>query len=370
MKNIYRAGLVAGLVSASGYAWATPCEYALSSYASYVSSGYSESAAEIVSNHPECFGGSPGSSLMSINSTSFVLAFAIGNALALRQSVDGPTSTARVASAGVKGMAAGGAASKWNAWGNLNNNDTRQSYTAANGFKSKNNADIMTTVLGVDYGLSPTMALGVSAAFDDGDGSGRNYGPGGTKNTTDSSGYVIAPYFGMQLSKALSFDVSAGMGRGKIDTSTNTDSRADRWFAAANLNYNRWFDNIQLTGRVGYLHGVEDYDDIENSATGVKFAGTDAKNTLDQIRLGGQVGYWMNGVMPFASLAYTNDVGRKTTQFGVSGNPIGRDAWVWGLGMNFYSVKDGVAGGVTYNEETGRNNQTNRSLMANINIHF
>ncbi len=367
MKTIYRAGLVAGFVSASGYVWATPCESALSSYASYVSSGDTSYAAEIVSNHPECFGGSPGSSLMSINSTSLFLAFAIGNALALRQSADGP---APRAGAAVKGMAAGAAAGKWNAWANLNNNNTHQSYTAANGFKSKNNADIMTTVLGVDYGLSPTMALGVSAAFDDGDGSGRNYGPGGTTNTTDSSGYVIAPYFGMQLNKALSFDVSAGMGRGKIDTSTNTDARADRWFAAANLNYNRWMGNWQFTGRAGLLHGVEDYGDIKNSATGVKFAGTDAKNTLDQIRLGGQVGYWMNGVMPFASLAYTNDVGRKTTQFGVSGNPIGRDAWVWGLGMNFYSMKDGVAGGVTYNEETGRNNQTNRSLMANINIRF
>ncbi len=367
MKFLHRAGLAAGLTMTFGSAWATPCDSALSSYAFYVSSGMSSNAAAIVSNHPECFGGSPGSSVMSINSTSFLLAFAIGNALALRQSVGGPAPTA---SAGARGMAAGGAAGKWNAWGNLNNNDTRQSYTAANGFTSKNSADIMTTVVGVDYGLSSTMALGVSAAFDDGDGSGKNYGPGGTTNTTDSSGYVVAPYFGMQLSKALSFDVSAGMGRGKLDTSTNTDSRADRWFAAANLNYNRWFDNIQLTGRVGFLHGVEDYGDIKNSATGAKFAGTDARNTIDQIRLGVQAGYWMNGVMPVASLGYTNDVRRKTTQFGSPNNPVGRDAWVWGLGMNFYSVKDGVAGGVIYSEETGRSNQTQRSLMANINIRF
>lgn len=367
MKFLHRAGLAAGLAMTVGSAWATPCDSALSNYAFYVSSSMPSNAAAIVSNHPECFGGSPGSSVMNINATSFLLAYAIGNALALRQAIGGPLI---VGSADVKGMAAGGGAGKWNVWGNLNNNDTRQSYTAANGFKSKNNADIMTIVVGADYALSSTMAFGVSGAFDDGDGSGRNYGPGGTRNTTDSSGYVIAPYFGMQLSKTLSFDASAGMGRGRIDTSTNTDSRADRWFAAANLNYNRWFDNIQLTGRAGFLHGVEDYGDIKNSATGVKFAGTDARNTIDQIRLGAQVGYWMNGVMPFASLGYTNDVRRKTTQFGSPNNPVGRDAWVWGLGMNFYSVKDGVTGGVTYTEETGRSHQTNRGLMANINIRF
>ena len=32
--------------------------------------------------------------------------------------------------------------------------------------------------------------------------------------------------------------------------------------------------------------------------------------------------------------------------------------------------EDGVAGGVIYSEETGRSNQTQRSLMANINIRF
>ena len=95
-----------------------------------------------------------------------------------------------------------------------------------------------------------------------------------------------------------------------------------------------------------------------------------AKNTLDQFRLSAQAGYWLNGVMPYVSLAYTDDVGRKTTQFGVSGNPIGRDAFVLGAGLNFYSMKDGVTGGVGYRQEFGRNNQTNYSLMANINLRF
>lgn len=366
-KTILRAGLAAGLTAAAGGAWATPCDSVLSSYEFYVSTGDSSNAAWVVSNHPECFGGSSATSGASINSTSFAQALAISNALAQRQPAAGPLVTG---STGLKGMAAGNGLGKWNVWGNMNNNDTRQSYTAANGFKSKNNTEILTGVIGVDYGLTPTVALGVSGAFDDGSGTGRNFGPGGSLNTTDSNGYVVAPYVGWQINRDLSLDASAGLGHGRIDTSSNTESSASRWFAAANLNYNRWFDNIQLSGRLSYLHGVEDYDDIKNSATGAKFIGSDAKNTLDQIKLGAQVGYWANGILPFASLAYANDVRRRTTQFGSPNNPIGRDGWLWGLGVNFYSLKDRVTGGVVYNQETGRGNQTFRSLTANISLSF
>ena len=366
-KGIIRAGLIAGLGAVSASAWATPCDSALSSYEFYVSIGDSSNAAYVVSNHPECFGGSGGTSQAQINATAFTQVSAISNAIANRQTADGPVASA---SLGIKGMAAGGAAGKWNFWGNLNNSDTRQNYTAANGFKTKNQSDIMTIVIGGDYALSNTLVLGVSGAFDDGDGTGINRAPGNTPNSSDTDGYLVAPYLGWQFAKAWSLDASAGFGRGRLETSTNTDVSASRWFAATNLNYNRWMGNWQFTGRAGLLHGVEDYNDIKNSTTGAKFVGTDAKNTLEQLRLAVQAGYWMNGVMPYASLAYINDIRRKTTQFGAGSNPIGRDAWVWGVGMNFYSLKDGVTGGVGYSQETGRNNQTNYSLTANINIRF
>lgn len=367
MKFLHRAGLAAGLAASFGSAWATPCDSALSSYEFYVSTNDLVNARNVVTNHPECFGGSGGTSQAQINATAFTQVGAISNALASRRSSGGPDATA---SLGLKGMAAGGAAGKWNFWGNLNNSDTNQSYMGTNGFRTKNSSDIVTVVVGGDYALSNTLVLGVSGAFDDGDGSGINRAPGNTPNNSQTDGYLIAPYLGWQLGKAWSLDASAGFGRGRLETSTNTDVSASRWFAAANLNYNRWMGNWQFTGRASLLHGVEDYNDVKNSTTGVKFAGTDARNTLDQLRLAVQAGYWMNGVMPYASLAYANDFRRKTTQFGAGSNPIGRDAWVWGLGMNFYSVKDGVTGGVGYSQEFSRSNQVNRSLMANINIRF
>jgi len=362
-RTILRAGLAAGLTAASAGAWATPCNSVISSYEFYYLSGLYANAAGEVSKHPECFGGSPASSGVSINNTSFLLFFAITHAMLMRQA-DGP---AAVSGLGLKGMAAGAGAGKWNVWGNLTNNNTRHSYTNAIGATTKNNADVTTVVFGADYGLSASTVLGISGAFDDGDGSGRNMAAVAGNNLT-TNGYVIAPYLSMQLSKTLSFDASAGLGRGELHTSANTSSNASRWFAAANLSYNRWFDRLQFSGKASLLHGVEDHGKIK--VAGVPFAGTDAKNTVDQLKIAGQVGYWMNGVMPVASLAYSNDLRRKTTQFGSPNNPIGRDGWLLGVGLNFYSLKDGVTGGVVYNRELGRGNQNQESLMANINLRF
>lgn len=366
MNNNFRRYLTSvALLAASGAASATPCNSALNSYASYVSANDTINANWVLSNHPECFGGSSTTSQVQINSTSFQQATAISGALASRfqNSSLGPQ-----ASTGSKSMAAGGKSSSWNAWGNISSNDTRQSYLAANTFTTKNDNDILTTVLGADYAMSPVMAIGVSAAFDRGDGTGFNNAVGNTPNSITSKGYTIAPYFGMQINKQLALDASVGLGKGEIGMTGNVTTEADRWFAAANLSYSQWMDKIQLTGKLGYLHGEEDYGN--SKASGVSQAGTSAKNKLDQLRAGFQAGYWMDGIMPYAGLAYSSDMHRSTTQFGASNDPIGKGAWVWSLGANFFSLKNGVTGGIVYNQEENRTNQKNNNLMANINIRF
>ena len=264
-------------------------------------------------------------------------------------------------------MAAGNAGKKWNVWGNVENNDVRQSYRAANTFNTSNDSDVLNTVFGADYSLSPTTVVGVSLAIDRGDMSGFNAAPGNGVNNTDTSGYSVAPYIGMQLGKGLFFDASAGVGKGKF-TSTGTEAKSDRWFGAANLGYEHWMGNVQFTGKASYLRGIEDYDNIK--LAGVATVGTAAKNTLGQLRLTAQAGYWMNGVMPYASLGYVSDVERKTSQFGAPNNPIGKDAWVWSLGVNFISLSNGLTGGIAYRQEEGRSNQQAKNLMANIAIRF
>lgn len=361
--NRYLAG--AALLAASGAASATTCDSALWSYTSAVNLGATGWANELLSNHPECFAGSSTTSLVQINNTTFQQATAISTALASRflDPSSGPQ-----ASTGSKSMAAGGKAASWNAWGNLSSNDTRQSYQSLTGNTAKYDSDILTGVLGADYALSPVMAVGISAAFDDGDGTGSNSGSTTGPNSITSKGYVIAPYFGMQINKALALDASVGFGQGELGMTGGVAAEADRWFAAANLSYAQWMDKIQLTGKLSYLHGEEDYDN--SKVNGVAYAGTSAKNKLDQLRLGLQAGYWMNGVMPYAGLTYSSDLDRSTTQFAAVSNPIGKDAWMWTLGVNLFAMKSGVTGGIAYNQEEGRSNQKNNSVMANINLRF
>ena len=361
--NIKKIGLFAGLAVANGVAFAT-CDSTLISYQSAVSTNNFVFAGQLISETPECFGGSPTVAQVQINGTSFQQMSAISRAMNLRFASDNPGPRAAL---DIKGMAAGNAGKKWNVWGSVENNDTRQSYRNLIATTTRNDSDVLNTVVGIDYSLSPSMVLGVSLAIDRGNMSGSD----STLtyfNQLDSDGYSVAPYFGMQLSKTLSLDASLGMGRGKFDTIHRTEGKSDRWFGAANLNYEHWMGNVQFTGKASYLRGVEDYENLRSR--GAPVIGTAAKNTLGQLRLIGQLGYWANGFMPYASLGWVSDIERKTTQFGAGANPIGKDAWVWSLGVNFISLSNGVTGGIAYRQEEGRSNQQNKSLMANLGIRF
>lgn len=210
--------------------------------------------------------------------------------------------------------------------------------------------------------------IGVSGALDRGE-SGTETTVGVTFNSrvaTITKGYAIAPYIGYQLSKELALDASVGLGSGKSYGAGGTESEADRLFYAGNLGYSSWIKDIQLTGKLGYLHGEEDRG--LTNVGGVTQANTAAKNKLDRWQVGGQAGYWLgNGVMPYASIAYVADR-RSSSQAG--SDPIGKSAWQWALGVNFFSLSNGITGGLVYMQEDNRTNQKNDSVTANIGIRF
>lgn len=370
MNIVQRHILCAAGLSVFGGAALANCDSIVSvDYALALSTNNAALAAEILSSSPECFGGGSTTSRVQISGTMFQQASAISSALTSRQLLDGP---APVAAAGLRGAAAGAKLGQWNVWGNLGETNSRQRYAANSAYSgpgfARSNVDVLNTVFGVDYTFTPALVAGVSLGIDGGDGRGGHTNPAFALNRIESKGYAVAPYLGWQISRTLSLDASAGYGRGEVDTFTTNSVDADRWFGAANLNYNRWMGNWQFGGRASFLHGVEDYGKIKVS--GASVAGTDARNTLDQVRLAVQAGYWMNGVMPYAALAYVHDVRRKTTQFGAPSNPIGRDGWEWRLGVNFYSLKDGLTGGLAYSQEEGRNHQKSHNLTANIGLRF
>lgn len=266
-------------------------------------------------------------------------------------------------------MSSGSEFTKWNFWGTLTSNETEQSLAT----KTKL-IDIDTTIgtglLGGDYTLSPTMVVGLSASINRGNGSIDHLNDAGLliSENNDSNSFVIAPYFGMQFSPELSLDVSLGFGSGELDLYKNTKNDYDSWFTGVNLSYATWMDNIQLSSKLSYMHGEEDHD---ASKTNGKINPDAATNKLDQIRLGTQVGYWLDGFMPYVSLAYSSDVSSETSRTSSSFvNSIGKNAWVWSLGVDFFSLPNDITGGLSFTKEEGRDHQDNNTIAGNISIKF
>lgn len=358
------AVLSLGVLAFSNPAIASDCSSVFSSYQSCVSVGscspYS-SPAEMVAAYPQCFPGGATASQLQVSTTSFQQIGAISTSLSSRMlGGAGPT---QVTSAPVQGMAAGGK-NAWNVWGSVAESDTRQSYTLG-GLAKKHDVDVTNAVVGVDYAIAPNMVLGVSGAFDRGAGNSQPNAAAAWQAST-IKGYAIAPYIGYQLGKEWALDASLGFGSGKTSGAGGMESEGDRLFYAANLNYSRWVKDLQFTGKIGYLHGEEDFGLAK--LNGVAQANTAAKSKLDRWQLGAQVGYWMgNGAQPYAGLNYLTD--RLSSSQG-GANPIGKGAWQWALGVNFFSLASGVTGGVVYTQEDGRSNQKNSALSGNIGIRF
>lgn len=335
-------------------------------------------------NHPECFGSTASTSAATqeIASTSFTQMLAISRAVSARN-MAGNSRPENVASADQRfGMAAGTPASQWNVWGSVNgdkNKFDRGSYLDPVGGQFHNqtsSTNVTNAVFGGDYQLAPTVAAGLSAAFDSsrGNTSSTNLStPAVAPNTASSStsGYTVAPYLGWQINKDWSLDATLGMGSVKLNT-TDVSGKADRVFYGTNLTYASWMGNWQLTGRGSYLHGQEKYGNL-TSGTGLLMAGTATTNKIDQLRVGGQAGYWMNeNVMPYFGLSYSSDISRSTSATAASqlGSDIGRTAWVYSLGANFFSIRNSITGGIAYNQEASRTYAKNNNLMANINFRF
>ena len=358
-----RIGLVAGFLLPMSCAYASPCNLHLGSYAFFAALGNASGAASEVESGPECFGASHASAQVRINGSSFAQMYSISNVLQRRWDSDNPGPTAALA---FRGMAAGNAGKKWNVWGNVDNNDTRQSTRiGTTAFITKADSTVRNFSGGVDYSLSSNMVAGVSASYDDGSTGGLNSVPGTVKNDINTRGYSVAPYFGMQISKAVSFDISAGLGKGKFVSNTRTEGESDRWFGSASLNYERWLGNVQFAGKASYLRATEDYDTLKSA--GAPVAGTAAKYTLGQARVSAQAGYWLSGgFLPYVALGYVTDIERKTTQFGVLVDPIGKNAWFWSLGANFISLSNGLTAGFLYRQEQGRSNQDVKTFSANV----
>ncbi|OHC72509.1 MAG: hypothetical protein A3H93_08925 [Rhodocyclales bacterium RIFCSPLOWO2_02_FULL_63_24] len=369
----------AGIMAASGLALATDCPSAISQFNSCSGSPSQVASCQagIKGSHPECFGAAGGTaaSSKSVQATSLEQILTISSNISRPVSFTAPPG-ATVSDAGErKGLAAGDPAGKWNAWGSVAETDIdydRGTYflNAANR-TNKFDSRIRNLVLGADYRWAPNLVFGLSAAADSGKGSASSYtiaAPDAAKSLR-TTGYAFAPYAGWQIDKDWALDGTIGWGKGKSTTGGTVTTDSKRVFYGANLSYARWYGNWQVTGKGSYLVGREDGEDAKNNS--VTVANTKVSNEISQARFGAQAAYWMNGVMPYAGLAYARDYRVSTaTADEQYGTEIGEAAYVWSLGVNFISIKNAMTGGIGYEQETGRDRSKNRKWMANINVRF
>lgn len=271
----------------------------------------------------------------------------------------------------IAGMSSGNENTNWNAWGSFTRNATDQTFDTINLTDQRGfDTTAIIAVTGSDYSLASNMVLGMSASLSKGDGT-IDYLNGSGILVSEESGndnIAIAPYFATQLSPELSLDVTLGLGRGNLKMFKNTESEYDSWFGGINLSYTEWMDAIQFNSKFNYMHGEESYTDSETN--GVTNVNTAVKNELDQIRLGTQVGYWLDGLIPYLGLAYSSDISRKSSQSSTLGNPIGKNVWIWSVGIDFLLLSNDITGGISYTKEEGRDYQENNAIAGNINIRF
>lgn len=314
------------------------------------------------SNHPECApSGNATVGTTAVQATSMYQALTVSDHVTTMMTTLFGTGPARVTSAplgtGLAGATAGNKSGFW-----INYNDTRLDYGKTNfNFDSS----VTNWIAGYDYRMSDRMVLGVSAAFDDG-----NVNTKFNNGRVSTGGQTFAPYIGYQINQNWTADASAGLGRGKFDTNVSNGAatattKSDRQYLAANLGYTKWSGDIQWLGKASLLDASEKKDAYALSGSALQIGAR--KDSITQLRLGGQVGYWANGWMPYASLTFSNDLSRSESQ---NGSPtIGKSAWIIGLGVNVFS-KGAVYGGLAYTSEQGRSDSRNNVLMANINIRF
>jgi len=259
-----------------------------------------------------------------------------------------PGAPMRMSLGNEKGMAAGNAPTKLNAWVNASDTTIGSSASA-----SLFDGYVTNAIGGVDYRVSDKFVAGVSAGYDR---VALNFKFAGLTNSgLVSTGWMVAPYASYQISDLLSVDGAYGYAEGDVDTRTYgviATQNYDRNFFALNLNANYWISDWQLTGKANYIAAEE------NVAT---------TNKMEQLRLGGQVGYWTKGIMPYASLTYVRDL--KVSTGGIQPASLDDDAWVASVGVNLFS-KGALSGGISYTEEFDRADSKNYTFTANIGYRF
>jgi opacity protein-like surface antigen len=276
------------------------------------------------------------------------------------RAASGPKRFALNGDAGIKGMAAGDTPTRWNGWFTIAANDIKNDFVGA-GYSG----DVTNFMGGADYSLGQNWVVGVSFASER-----TKLATAYNKGSLQSDSIMLAPYLGYRIDDTWSVDASAGyaMGKSKVTWAFGTASRStsvdlSRNFAAINLNAIKWIGDWQVTGRGGIIRSQEQFD------ANASLLSDKITNTLTKLKIGGRVGYWVNNVMPYASISFDQDLQQSSGYDKLPDQLKGKTGYSLTLGVDLFSMKN-ITGGIAYTSEQGRSHLKNDSLMGMVAYRF
>jgi len=249
-------------------------------------------------------------------------------------------------------------------WGNAGRNSIKNSFsrTAYDGYTN-------TFALGGDYQLTKQLVAGLSGTYSR-TALDTPFNQGGSK----TDGYALMPYAQYSFNDWLNGDLSAGyvwsntdlhrIVAGTLVTGLQDSSGA---IATANLNAQTWKGSWLLAGKAGLLYSRDKRSNFVESDGTVNIGSTSG---LAQGKLGGSVGYWMDGILPTLSLTYSYDIRRDPVVIAGGGaQPANdRDDLTASLAFNAYDVAGckGLTVALSASKEFLRKELSNEGISLNV----
>ncbi len=187
-------------------------------------------------------------------------------------------------------------------WSSINYSEAESDF-AATAFKSETTGGSV----GIDYMLSKFVTLGAYVSYSDTDTNSTFNG-----GSSDTQTFSFGPYATFVVDDMFNVDASIGYSTSDIDNTRTVGAvvatgsqNGDTVFMSIGLNGMKWYDNIGVSGRLGWSYSDTDNDAYTDSLA-TAFAATDSQ--LGQIQLGGQVSYYTENFMPYIGATYVYDV--------------------------------------------------------------
>jgi outer membrane autotransporter protein len=284
---------------------------------------------------------------------------------ALRRKGAPAAKTAALYSEFGSGVAAGDGNSGMTGFASLSFNNAEDDFVS-----TAYDSDTTSFSFGVDKSMSDKMIVGISAGYSSTDTS-TTFNAG----SSDTTGWNLAPYLSYVVNDMISLDASVGYSSSESDNSrvsagttiTGTQDSSSK-FASLGINAAKWMDNLGLSANAGYTWSGSDSDGFtESNGTVI----SSSSSTFKQIHLGGQVSYYTEKAMPYASLTWQKELGKERVAVAAGQATPSNDAdeLVLGLGLSFFG-EGAVSGGISGSKTFSRDNFDGSMISANVSIAF